>query len=245
MVVHACAVESFLSGFHRNVLSTSMKHRHLRGSSPHDCALRVGSRAWADVALRATDAALMIRRRRRHHYYQRLLTTVLLLHSCCCWPERYGAAARLSWLSQRQRSAHNAPEWPSRCVSSAGTQMRCAAIGPELSPSLTLTARVPCPRPILPCADRIHLTRLRAPLADGHGRISLTPNAAGGPRNSFWVLPSDSIGRWRRAWRPTLLPSAAEEHARDGRLSRVSIALFRCVGLAADEALPVLLDGDH
>ena len=28
-------------------------------------------------------------------------------------------------------------------------------------------------------------------------------------------------------------------------LSRVSIALFRCVGLAADEALPVLLDGDH
>jgi hypothetical protein len=41
-----------------------------------------------------------------------------------------------------------------------------------------------------------------------------------------------------------LFPSAAED-ARDVRFSRVSIALFRCVGLAAAEALPVLLDGDH
>jgi hypothetical protein len=45
----------------------TMKHRHFRESSPHDCALALVNVDAAVVALRLTDAALMIRRRHGLH----------------------------------------------------------------------------------------------------------------------------------------------------------------------------------
>jgi hypothetical protein len=44
----------------------TLKHRHFRESSPHDCALALVD-VCTVVALRLTDAALMVRRRHGLH----------------------------------------------------------------------------------------------------------------------------------------------------------------------------------
>jgi hypothetical protein len=50
-----------------DMVVATMKHRHFRESSPHDCALALVNVDAAVVALRLTDAALMIRRRHGLH----------------------------------------------------------------------------------------------------------------------------------------------------------------------------------
>lgn len=71
--------------------------------------------------------------------------------------------------------------------------------------------------------------------------------------NSFWVLPSDTIGRRGRAWRPNPATRAcpAPLDARDARRSHESpfaafLLYFRAwASPLMRRDLPVLLDGDH